>query len=265
MELIQFDPKEADLHAIVSITQSITAADLEDQKQLAVVRENRIALKNARVQIEKQGKALRDDALKFQRSVIAKEKELIAIIEPEENRLQSIEQSAKELAERKKRVATLPQRLSRLASIGDIVEVTDEAILDMGDQAFEAYVSQRVEAKLEAERVEIEKREQALKAEEEKAKRAVELKEAEERARVAERERIEREAKLAEERRELEEHRAKEKAEAEEKELQSEKRYQAFLREHGFSEETKSDFHITRTATTATLYKLGRCCTTLSA
>jgi hypothetical protein len=46
-----------------------------------------MTLKGARVAIEKTGKEARDDATKFSKAVIAEEKELIAIIEPEEARI----------------------------------------------------------------------------------------------------------------------------------------------------------------------------------
>ena len=44
-------------------------------------------LKNARIAIEKAGKAARDDATKFSKGVIAEEARLVAIIEPEESRV----------------------------------------------------------------------------------------------------------------------------------------------------------------------------------
>ena len=95
-DLEKFDPTVAELTAMVAKTKKLKATDLEDKAQLAIVKENRIVLKKARVQIEKRGKELREDALKFQRAVIAKEKELIAIIEPEEDRLEAIEQEAED-------------------------------------------------------------------------------------------------------------------------------------------------------------------------
>jgi hypothetical protein len=49
----------------------------------------RMALKTARVEIEKRGKDARADALAIQKAIIAKEKELVGLIEPEEQRLRS--------------------------------------------------------------------------------------------------------------------------------------------------------------------------------
>jgi hypothetical protein len=49
-----------------------------------------MACKNARIEIEKSGKAAREDATKFSKAVIEEEKRLVAIISPEEERLAGI-------------------------------------------------------------------------------------------------------------------------------------------------------------------------------
>ena len=51
----------------------------------------RVALMRARVEITKTGKAARDDATAFSKAVIAEEKRLVGIIEPEESRLSAIQ------------------------------------------------------------------------------------------------------------------------------------------------------------------------------
>lgn len=258
MDLEKFDPTEAELRAVVEKTSTITATDLEDPKQLAVVRENRINLKNARVQIEKTGKALREDALRFQKAVIAKEKELVAIIEPEEDRLQAIESEAKQIAEMKKRQKDLPERRARLneAAQHDRITITDDEVLRMDDGAFAVYLSQRQMAIMEKERVELEARERAVREAEEKAQREIELREAEERARQAERDRMELEAKREVERQAAAEAAAKARAETEEKVLQAEKAYQSFLADNGYSEADKSNWQIVRNGCEVKLYKL---------
>lgn len=66
----------------------------------------RMKLKNTRVEIQAIGKAARDDATKFGKAVIAKEGELIAIIEPEEMRLGGIQDAWDEvIADAKRAVA----------------------------------------------------------------------------------------------------------------------------------------------------------------
>ena len=103
LDIEKFSPSIAELKQIISKTQLVTLENLDDSKQLKIVKESRMVLKNTRVQIAKYGKILRGDALKFQKIVIAKEKELIEIIEPEEKRLTDLEDKAIEHIERQKR------------------------------------------------------------------------------------------------------------------------------------------------------------------
>jgi hydroxymethylpyrimidine pyrophosphatase-like HAD family hydrolase len=63
------------------------------------------ALRNHRVSIERTGKAARDDATKFSRAVIAEEKRLIGIIEPEETRLAAVRQAWEDEQERIRKTA----------------------------------------------------------------------------------------------------------------------------------------------------------------
>ena len=86
----------------------------------------RMALKNERVSIAKLGKDARDDATKFSKAVIEEEKRLIGIIEPEETRLQAIqdahdakieaEKAAKAEAEAN-RIARIQQRIAEIISL----------------------------------------------------------------------------------------------------------------------------------------------------
>ncbi|MFX8160626.1 hypothetical protein ABTL01_19900, partial [Acinetobacter baumannii] len=75
-----------------------------------------MTLANARIAISKAGKEARDDATKFSKAVIEEEKRLIAIIEPEEDRLRGLrdawdaEREREKLANaeaEKRRIATL--------------------------------------------------------------------------------------------------------------------------------------------------------------
>lgn len=247
-DIEKFDPTTAELKKMVEATKDLTATDLADPAQLAIVREKRIEFKKARVNIEKTGKALREDALKFQRDVIAKEKELIAIIEPEETRLAAIEEEAKVLAIRKERIEKLPARKERLSKIAHFEPVSDDFLLELDAVQFEAFFNdatarsnehqrrldeekaraaeearleaarkdqERIDAENEAKRIEQEKkdaelraREDAIKAEEQRIAHEKEVREAEERAKRETEERMKREA---------EEKAAREKAEAEAK------------------------------------------------
>jgi hypothetical protein len=83
----------------------------------------RMVLKKTRVEIERHGKAARDDATAFSKAVIAEERRLIAIIEPEESRLQALqddhdakiaaEQAARDQAERE-RVNAIRARIDHI-------------------------------------------------------------------------------------------------------------------------------------------------------
>ena len=68
--------------AIVAITNPAAYKELHTA---------RMALKTERVNLEKEGKAAREDATKFSKAVIVEEARLIAIIEPEERRLEAIQ------------------------------------------------------------------------------------------------------------------------------------------------------------------------------
>lgn len=211
----QFNPTVAELTALVEATKNIKATDLTDKKQLEVVKESRKKLSDARINITKRGKELRQSAIDFQKAVIEKEKELISIISPEEDRLKEIEAEAKEIKIREERMAVLPQWKEKLSTIGDKEEISDEQLLGMDHAQFTDYYNQRVANKNDADRRAIE---DEKKKNEEEAKRLEWEKgaqEREEKARKEEKERIEREAK------EKAEREAKEKIESRIKELTS--------------------------------------------
>lgn len=65
----------------------------------------RVALKEERIAIAKIGKAARDEANKFSKAIIAEEARLINIIEPEESRLQAIQDAYDAEREAKKKLA----------------------------------------------------------------------------------------------------------------------------------------------------------------
>lgn len=106
-------PHETQLIELAQSAAGIVAITNADGYQECHAR--RVALKRARVAIASTGKAARDDATAFAKAVIAEEKRLIAIIEPEETRLQALQDAhdaaiaaakqARETAEREHRAA----------------------------------------------------------------------------------------------------------------------------------------------------------------
>lgn len=293
LSLEKFEPTVAALRAAVKESVVIKLDNPEDSKQVKIVHDKRIELRDMRIVITKKGKELRDDANKFAKAVIEKEKELLAIIAPEEDRLERLEDSAKEIIARKARLEAIPVRQERLKELGVIA--TDDELMEYDDDGFKTFLNAEIEKKnerdrqaLEAEKAKVEadrlamEREKEMRAREEQAReeerqKAARLAQEQEGARIAdearrkadieaeakrkieeattEAKRIEREAKEKVEREESE---RKEKAESERKakeELEKKKKYQDFRTKHGWTEETRNDFIEQNTGSTILLYK----------
>lgn len=294
-DLQKFNPTVAELTAMVEATKGITVTDLADAKQLEVVKKNRLGLRDARVKIEKIGKELRADAITFQKAVIAKEKELIGIIGPEEDRLSNIEEEAKTIALKKEREMKLPGRKQRIADLGEHFETADEHLLSLDDTQFEAYFNERVatknerdrtanEAKLEADRKEAERVQAEKDAAAEKVRLEAQAKidadrakleadqrahdeekkkleneklarEREEKARVDERVRLEQEAKDKKAKEEQDKLDVEKRAAEEKAKLEKQELYKQFRIDCGYTPETKSDFKEENTGTVIILWK----------
>lgn len=245
--LAEFDPTREKLEALL-----IESKDLNGESPLEVVKRSRLNLRSARVSIEKTGKSMRDGANAYAKAVIAREKELIAVIEPEEDRLAGIEKEAAAKAELELRIQQLPERKARLESIGITLE--DDVINSMTSLQFEQNVNQLIAEKNEAEakarqaeqdakQAELDAKEKELKDKEDALAEETRAREREEQARIDERERIEREQKEKEER----EAKEKEEREAKEREDKAKRdradRYKAFRTELGWTEETAGDYY----------------------
>lgn len=197
LDLKEFNPKEAELQ---TLAQSCETIDLTDLK---AVKEKRIELKNARVEITKAGKAMREGATAFAKAVIEREKELIAIIEPKEESLAKIEEEVKKQKEREERTALLPVRKERLMAIDNGVGayiVPDEAILDLDGSSFEGFFNKCQADYIQKEKDKIEAVKRDQEAQQKKLDDEKNAREREEQARQEEREKATREAKEKEER-----------------------------------------------------------------
>lgn len=188
----KFDPTTQELTKMVATSKSIT--ELSDP---LVIRDMRLSLKNARVSITKKGKELREEAIAFQKAVIGKEKELIGIIEPEEDRLAGIEELAKTRKEREERVNLLPMRRMRITELGITREATDEELCEMDTVSFQEWTNTVVAEQNEAKRLELEAKEREIKEAEDRIAREKETKEREEKAREDEKRLAEERAKEA--------------------------------------------------------------------
>ncbi len=76
----------------------------------------RMDLKNTRVEVQRRAKDAREDATAYSKAVIAAEKELIGVIEPEESRLQAL-QDAWDAAREAERQAKIRAEQDRIAAI----------------------------------------------------------------------------------------------------------------------------------------------------
>lgn len=85
-QLLSFDETKAELTSLAKQSERIT--QITNKAGRDECHASLMLLKSRRVDIEKRGKEARDDANKFAKAVIAKEKELIGFIAPEEERLQ---------------------------------------------------------------------------------------------------------------------------------------------------------------------------------
>lgn len=181
----------------------------------------RMVLKNTRVEIQRLGKDARDDATKFSKAVIAEEKRLIGLIEPEESRLERMQDQwdADREAERlaaiaaeEQRVEALEERVAELRGcrmlsptsgsnlIGQHIEDVERIVVD---DSFQEYRNQAEEAKaaglawlreIHAAALTHEAEQARLKAEREELAR---LRKAEEERQAAERARLAEEARIA--------------------------------------------------------------------
>lgn len=275
MNLEQFNPTVAELTKLAAESKQLSVTDYGDPVQVKAVHDQRIVLRDARVDITKKAKLFREEAVTFQKRVIEKEKELIALIEPEEYRLQCIEDEAKAYAIKQERERKWPERLARLKELEYKGGSSDDHVLKMlSDVEFETYIS-NVKAKIEAEALarqrteqlareaELNRREEELAAKERKAKMEQVAKENAERekadAEMREKKRLadleeariegERNAKATAERIEREK-------KAEEARAEKSRKFKAWLSEHGHTDALEGDrFFIRHTDTEAILYE----------
>lgn len=190
LSIEKFDPTVAELQAISESAKSVVVTDFADKSQLSKVEETRKLLKQARVKITNQGKEMREQAVAFSKMVISKEKELIAIIEPEELRLKELEDEAERHAEARRNALALPLRRERLSKINDTLEISDADLNLMNSQKFEEYFTTRLQALAEEDRRKLAEKQAEIEAEERRQKEAREKAEAEEKARADERAKI---------------------------------------------------------------------------
>lgn len=90
--LSAFENKKNELFSLVEKAKTLNIESIEDLAGAKLVSEHRKLLKKTRVEIQTQGKAMRDLINPITKEISSKEKELVAIIIPEEQRLSEREE-----------------------------------------------------------------------------------------------------------------------------------------------------------------------------
>lgn len=160
LNIEQFSPKKAELIALADSYKNLDIKGVDDKDGYAAVDAARKELKRHRVHVTKQGKALRQEALQFQKKVISLEKELIAIIDPVESMMIDKQEKIDQLILAKAREEQLPYRREKLASIG--VSVEDSLLVVLNDLAFMEFFNQKHTEKIAEEQAKIESERAAL-------------------------------------------------------------------------------------------------------
>jgi hypothetical protein len=156
------DVREQGLKKLANDYTGLKINGIDDRDGFRKVSEARKILKSERVQIEKDAKELRESAFRFQKTVIAREKELIAIIEPTEDALYAeevkIEREKERLKLERERIESerVQGRVNALSKFGLAIDffqaknISDEKFNELLTQA-EIDFNQEQEKKLQEE------------------------------------------------------------------------------------------------------------------
>lgn len=164
--LAAFEERKAELNILKVEVDGLDITSVEDKAGIKQVTEGRKKLKNARVEIEKEGKSMRDPLTALAKTISAKEKELVDIIEPTEKKLMEKEKWVKNEQDRiereaeEKEKARIQARIDSLAAYG--FQIDYNMVVALNDEDFSRIV--------ENARVEYEK-EQKIKSEKEESER----------------------------------------------------------------------------------------------
>lgn len=104
LDIEQFNPKKAEILALVSKHEPSLAIEIVDAKTYKQVHESQMELRETRVRVEKQWKAMREDANAFIKAVLWVERDLIAPLVEVEDKLKE-KKEAYEKSEKEKKDA----------------------------------------------------------------------------------------------------------------------------------------------------------------
>jgi len=184
---LALDAGATEKHLRELVAKSAGITEIKDRTGRDQCHRAAMELADARIAIQKTGKAAREDATKFSKAVIAREKELVEIVTPEETRLLGVRDvwdaaiEARKAAERD-RVMTITQRITDIKSYAGLAmqcrtsERVTGLIAKVADMAITAELFAEFEDQaIEAKRVTLEQMEQVeqrLQADEQERARA---------------------------------------------------------------------------------------------
>lgn len=132
-EIEQFNSDEAELSKLVVDLQAIDISNIEEVKNGLKI------AKKTRTSITKKGKELRQESNEYSSAVIEREKELVAMIKPEEDRLSDVVAKEDRQALIEVQRPLLPIRREIISKLS--LEMTDDAILAMEESDFASLVA----------------------------------------------------------------------------------------------------------------------------
>jgi len=140
--LAVFEKRKEELTVLAEKAHGLKITSLDDNSMIKSVSATRKELKAARIEIEKEGKSMRDPLTAISKHIKAKEDELVAIIEPTEKELLQEEkwlEAEKEkirMAAEDAEKARIQNRIDRLSAFGFAIEYSvittiDDVTFDM--------------------------------------------------------------------------------------------------------------------------------------
>lgn len=143
--LAAFEIKKSELEELKKEVEGLDITSIDDKASIKTVSEARKKLKSARIEIEKDAKAMRDGLTERSRFISQKEKELVDIIEPTEKELLKKEKWIKDENDRIEREAKeaeekiIQDRIDRLATYD--CEINLVHLKGLADEEFDKVVA----------------------------------------------------------------------------------------------------------------------------
>lgn len=156
----KFNPTVAELTTLAQSYENLSIDGIEDKEWYEMVKRAQLDLRDKRLFIVATMKNYRQEAIDFQKKVIEKEKELVAIIDGTEKALKIKREEIDELAKQEERKKILPARKDELERNGIVAD--DEYVLSLTSDQFNKFVMDKREENLLKKQKEIEEQQQQV-------------------------------------------------------------------------------------------------------